>query len=168
MTNRSRSHTVADMSNKRFNAVVTMCVLVLAISGGVFAQEPAPPTSSDRCAVCGMYVKNFPNWVGTVILADGSQIFFDGPKDLFKYLLNLDKYDKNPQDISKIFVTDYYRVQLIDARKAFFVIGSNVMGPMGPELVPFSSKEEAETFVRDHSGERVLLFDEISMKNVPK
>jgi nitrous oxide reductase accessory protein NosL len=168
LTNRGRSHTVADMSTKRVNVVVAMFVLMLAISAGVFAQEPAPPTSSDRCAVCGMYVVNFPNWVGTIILTDGSQVFFDGPKDLFKYLLNLEKHDKNPQDISKIFVTDYYRVQMIDARKAFFVIGSDVMGPMGPELVPFSTKEESETFVRDHSGERVLLFDEISMENVPK
>jgi len=156
------------MSIKRVNAVVTICFLVLATSGGAFAQEPAPPTSSDRCAVCGMYVEKFPNWVGTIILAGGSQVFFDGPKDLFKYLLNLERYGKNPQDISKIFVTDYYRVQPIDARTAFFVVGSDVMGPMGPELVPFSNEKEAETFVRDHSGERVLLFDKITVEDVPK
>lgn len=168
LTNRGRSHKVADMSSKRFNAVVTMCVLFLAICAGVFAHEPPPPTSTDRCAVCGMYVEKYPNWVCTIVLTDGSQVFFDGPKDLFKYLLNLEKYDKKPQDISEIFVTDYYRVQPIDARTAFFVIGSTVMGPMGPELVPFSKEKEAKTFVQDHSGEKILLFDEISREDVPK
>jgi len=156
------------MSTKRVSAVVAMCVLILAIGARVFAQEPAPPTSADRCAVCGMYVEKYPNWVATIILADGSQVFFDGPKDLFKYLLNLDKYDRQPEDISKVFVTDYYRVQPIDARKAFFVLGSDVMGPMGPELVPFSDLKDANIFVQDHAGKRVSVFEDISIEDVPK
>lgn len=168
MTNWSRTHKVADMPAKRLKAVVAMSVLSLAVTTGAFAIEPAPPTSADRCAVCGMYVEKFPNWVATIILADGSQVFFDGPKDLFKYLLNLGKYDRKSDDVAQIFVTDYYRVQPIDARKAFFVLGSDVMGPMGPELVPFSDQQEATVFVQDHAGKRVAVFEDISIEDVPK
>jgi copper chaperone NosL len=49
----------------------------------------------------------------------------------------------------------------VDARKAFFVIGSRAQGGMGaPEAVPFSHRLAADEFVAQHSG-RVVTFDEI-------
>ena len=44
---------------------------------------------------------------------------------------------------------------------------SLVMGPMGPELVPLASREEAESFRADHGGDRVLAFDEVTREVVP-
>ena len=35
----------------------------------------------------------------------------------------------------------------IDGKKAFYVIRSDIYGPMGHEFIPFSSKEDAQTFV---------------------
>jgi nitrous oxide reductase accessory protein NosL len=40
-----------------------------------------------------------------------------------------------------------------------FVTGSDVLGPMGKELVPILGREAAETFRRDHAGEKLLRFD---------
>ena len=60
-----------------------------------------------------------------------------------------------------MFVTDYYSLEPIDGRAAFYVIGSDVFGPMGKELVPFARREDAEEFLRDHSGRRIIVFDEI-------
>ena len=49
----------------------------------------------------------------------------------------------------------------VDARKAFFVIGSRMKGGMGAdEAVPFSAKEAAETFASENGG-RVLAFAEV-------
>jgi nitrous oxide reductase accessory protein NosL len=50
----------------------------------------------------------------------------------------------------------------IDGRAAFYVIGSDVMGPMGKELVPFASEAAARDFLKDHRGQRVLTFKEIT------
>ena len=50
----------------------------------------------------------------------------------------------------------------IDARKALFVLGSNVYGPMGKELVPFEKASDAQAFLRDHQGKKVLSFGEIT------
>ena len=41
------------------------------------------------------------------------------------------------------------------------MLGSNVLGPMGDELIPFDSESAAKTFAKDHGGKSVLKFDEI-------
>jgi len=51
---------------------------------------------------------------------------------------------------------------LIDGLKAFYVIGSDVYGPMGRELIPFGSRSDAEEFRKDHQGKAVLEFNGIT------
>ena len=50
----------------------------------------------------------------------------------------------------------------LDAKEAFFVVGSDVFGPMGKELVPFAKRAEAEEFLRDHRGKKVLRFADVN------
>lgn len=125
------------------------------------AQAPQP---KGNCAVCGMHVANFPNWAAVVTFKNGPQAWFDGPKDLFFYVLNLKQYaaKRNANEIEAIQVKDYYGLKHIDARKAFFVLGSDVLGPMGRELVPFASEADAKDFLKDHKGQKILSFLEIS------
>lgn len=110
-----------------------------------------------------MFVAKYPDWIGVVAFRDGTKDFFDGAKDLFKYYYDLKKYrpKKSRADIESIHVTEYYDMKSIQARDAFFVLGSDVFGPMGKELIPFSSLEDAETFMKDHHGTRILRFDDI-------
>ena len=154
-------------SNKLISAVALGLVLCLG-TVPTCAGEPNPPSAKDRCAVCGMYVNKYPNWVATVVFEDRSQVFFDGPKDLFTYILDLEKFGAQDREVSRIFVTDYYRVQPVDAKTAHFVAGSDVMGPMGHELVPLESREHAETFVRDHGGKEILVFDDVTPAKIPR
>ena len=35
------------------------------------------------------------------------------------------------------------------------------MGPMGHELIPLASRADAEEFLGDHQGRRILRFDEV-------
>jgi copper chaperone NosL len=128
---------------------------------GVVVPKPGP---MDLCPVCGMIVSKYPNWVSTVLYKDGHAHQFDGPKDLFKCLQNLPKYapGHRANEVATIAVTDFYNLERIDARKAWFVIGSDVLGPMGHEFVPLASKEDAADFLKDHKGVRVLHFDEVT------
>ena len=147
-------------------AWVAGILICLLSAGSALALDPAPvtPSKKDKCPVCGMFVYKYPDWVGETIFQDGSVAFFDGAKDLFKYYFNLKKYNPNKtqKDIAAIYVTEYYDVKLMDARKAFFIMGSDVYGPMGRELIPFLSKEAAEEFKRDHKGKRILVFQKIT------
>jgi copper chaperone NosL len=133
---------------------------VSAISTGG-AKEPIP---KGHCAVCGMYVANFPDWAASVSFKDGSQTWFDGPKDLFTFLLDLKHFapKRTAAELAEIRVKDYYGLKSIDGRKAYFVLGGDVMGPMGRELVPFATEAGARDFLKDHHGQRVLTFAEIT------
>ena len=115
-----------------------------------------------------MYVARYPQWIASIRFADGSTVFFDGPKDMFRYLLDLEKYAAGDREIAGVWVTEYYRVRFIDAQTAVFVAGSDVMGPMGGELVPFATRDEAEAFALDHGGEEILVFAEVTPDKVPR
>jgi len=78
-----------------------------------------------------MFVYKYPDWIAQIIFNDASIYFFDGAKDMFKFYLDLNKYvpHKTIDEITAIYVTEYYHMKLIDAKAAFFVIGSHVYGP---------------------------------------
>ena len=137
------------------------------VSQALDAPRPQP---TDVCPVCGMFVAKYPEWVATVVFRDGKAEHFDGAKDLFKYLFDLAKYapGRSREDIAAIAVTEYYGLARIDAREAWFVIGSDVLGPMGHELVPLASAADAEDFLADHSGTQILRFDDVTPQLLPQ
>ncbi len=116
-----------------------------------------------KCPVCGMFVSKYPKWVATIIVKDKHQHYFDGVKDMMKFYFNPTKFAHNhtTNDFENIKVTDYYTLNSMDAKKAFYVIGSNIYGPMGEELIPFKTKEKAQKFLNDHFGKKILKFNEI-------
>lgn len=127
------------------------------------SQELPNPGPKDTCPVCGMFVAKYPEWIGTVLYKDGHAHHFDGAKDLFKYLFDLQKWapDHQASEIDRIAVTEYYSLARIDARSAYYVIGSDVLGPMGHELIPLESQADAEEFLKDHQGFAILKFDQV-------
>jgi len=141
-----------------------LLALALTPSGWGAAVEVSKPGPTDRCPVCGMFVARYPEWIATVVYQDGHSHYFDGAKDLFKYLTNLPRWapGHRVEDQRLIAVTEYYGTTAIEATQAFYVIGSDVLGPMGHELIPLTSREEAEEFLRDHKGRRVLRYQEVT------
>jgi len=149
------------------NVLVLLVVCSLsfaALSYGSEKESYVRPQGRYRCPVCGMFVAKYPDWIAEIVFKDGEYAIFDGVKDLFKFYFDMQTYthDKRREDISAVIVTDYYTIQPVDGRKAFFVLGSDVLGPMGRELVPFGKESDAREFLKDHHGKQVLSFDEIS------
>lgn len=147
---------------------------ILALFAGVFLffssdlaaadRKPSVPTARDKCPVCGMFVAKYPDWLSQVMFKDGTVFYFDGAKDMFKFYFNLKRYSpkRTIDDVSTIYVTDYYSLNPIDGFTAMYVIGSDVYGPMGRELIPFGKNQEAMEFKRDHKGKEVLKFLDIT------
>ena len=148
---------------KRRAFVATLAALV---AGGVSAAErqPVKPTAKDKCPVCGMFIVKYPDFVAEVIYRDGAYALFDGAKDMFKYLFNLPAYapSRRSSDIDAVYVTDYYSLTLVDGRGAWYVVGSDIYGPMGRELIPFASEKEAKEFMADHKGKQLLRFGQVT------
>lgn len=144
-------------------ALLFFCVFV--VNGFTGEIDPVKPSPRAKCPVCGMFVAKYPDWIGEIIFTDGTTVFFDGAKDLFKYYFNIGKYHpgKRKGDIAAVYVTEYYDLVLINAYEAFFVVGSDVYGPMGRELIPFGNEAAAAEFKNDHKGKKTIKFKDVNI-----
>jgi copper chaperone NosL len=144
------------------------CVIILFLFSVAFAAEHnnSTPSKKERCPVCGMYVAMFADWNARIEFKDSTYAFFDGAKCMFKYYLDMKKYDpsKSKNDVTAISVKDYYSKTSIDCPQAFFVIWSDVYGPMGHEPIPFEKEADANKFLKEHKGKKILRFKDINPK----
>ena len=152
---------------KSIAAFTTMSLLVVSLLFSYVlaaSQSDVTLAAKDKCPVCGMFVAKYPDWTAATKAKDGMFIYFDGPKDMFTHYFNPGHYTpgKKQSDIIGMSVKEYYSLKMIDAKGAFFVIGSDVYGPMGAELIPFASQQDAASFMQDHKGKRILRFGEIT------
>jgi len=117
--------------------------------------------SDAKCPVCGMFVAKYPKWVATMKV-DGKTHYFDGVKDMMKYYIFDGNFPYDRSHIEQMEVSDYYTLEAIPAKEAFYVVDPDVYGPMGHELVPFKKEESAKTFMAEHHGKKIVKFDEIT------
>lgn len=148
------------------NRRVLLFLLSSLLPAAALAQGAAKapkPGSKDLCPVCGMLVSKYPNWAATIIYMDGRAHYFDGAKDLFKFWRDPGEHaaGHKREDMAAIWVADFYNLQRIDARKAWYVAGSDVPGPIGHEFVPLATKEDAADSLKEHKGKRILGFDQV-------
>jgi len=133
----------------------------LILLAGPAKLDPGP---KEKCPVCGMFVAKHPAWAAEIRFGDGSRVLFDGAKDLFKFVFKVKDYGPSARrtDVERILVSDYYSLEPVPAGDAWFVVGSDVYGPMGHELVPFRLEADAREFLRDHRGRQVVRFSEVT------
>lgn len=143
--------------------VFVILLMFLGSSNAAVSVQVPEVKEKARCPVCGMFVKKYPSWITQLILGDGKIQVFDGVKDMMAYYFAPELYG-NTSDITvvSVFVKDYYQQEWIDGKTAFYVRGSDVYGPMGHELIPFDNRVAAENFMKDHKGDEVLGFSEIT------
>jgi copper chaperone NosL len=132
---------------------------------------------TQKCPVCGMVVGG-PDEQGVsltfkdghvvgfrgaaAVFKDGHVVGFEGARCLFIYNSLAEKYHINVADIARQYVTDYASKKMIDLPKAFLVLGSNVKGPMGYDLIPFTSKEAAAEFASENQGKWIVQLHEVA------
>ncbi len=147
-------------------SVIIVVISLVCLTSVAFAADlkPRKPGPNDKCAVCGMFVAKYSDFAAQIQFRDGTVAFFDGPKDLFTYYQGLPRYNqkKKQSDVAAVFVTSYYAQTPIDGLSAWYVAGSNVLGPMGRELISFAKESEARDFKKDHSGKTILRFKDVT------
>ncbi|MCZ7559574.1 MAG: nitrous oxide reductase accessory protein NosL [Burkholderiaceae bacterium] len=153
--------------------LVAVIVALAAVAGcDRRTDERSRPSPSEVLAeatgyYCGMRLAEHEGPKGQVYLASRSEpIWFSSVRDTIAFL----RAPEEPRDIAAVYVNDMGRSASwqqpdrgawVDARLAWFVIGSQARGGMGaPEAVPFSEQAAAEAF-RVSQGGRVVRLDEI-------
>lgn len=113
--------------------------------------------SGARCLKCGMLVDDHPRWVAGATTPSGNEERFCCPRCLFAW--HLSPRGAGSHDL---WVTEYYSQQRKPVGEVHFVMGSDVVGPMGKALVPIAGREAAEQFRQDHHGSRLLTATELT------
>ncbi len=145
-----------------------LALAAVPLAAGTGAAQAIKPGAKDKCPVCGMFVAGYPAFLAEIQFQDGFRAFFDGPKDMFRYYFEPEKYHpgRKTADIAAVYVTDYYSLEIIDAKQAHYISGSDVLGPMGNELIPVLSEPQGRTFLEDHKGKALLRWSEITLEIV--
>jgi nitrous oxide reductase accessory protein NosL len=161
MSSIASSQACRHLSNSKRKAVAYYLLKGSIKSAAVHLDVP----HGAKCPVCGMFVSKYPRWAA-MMEVNGHKHYFDGVKDMMKYYIFDGDFPYDRNKINHMEVTDFYTLKAIPAKKAWFVIGSKMLGPMGHELIPFESREAARNFVNDHGGDRILRFRDITAKMV--
>lgn len=115
-------------------------------------------TAAPRCAFCGMRVAAGSHWAAGAVADSGTALAFDTPACLFRY-----RQAHGAASMRGEWVTEYYSQAgtHADARTLRYVVGSDLVGPMGPDVIPIEPVR-VDAFKRDHHGRADLPFGEVT------
>jgi hypothetical protein len=102
-----------------------------------------------RCQRCGMVLDLGSRWLAELVRGDVVERF-DTPKCAFVAWRK-----RPPGDGTIARFRGYYGQKSHAANEVVFALGSDVLGPMGPDLVPVEP-EHATRFARDHAASRMV------------
>ncbi|MDY7565238.1 nitrous oxide reductase accessory protein NosL [Pseudomonas sp. RTC3] len=156
------------LNSTRALAGLMVCLLLAACDKPAqvtYSDAAAAFHPSDECHVCGMIIDGFPGPKGQVVEPGGNKKFCS-PAEMIGWWLQ----PENHHGDARLFVHDMGHSpwnapddsHLIDAKTAFYVIGTQLKGAMGVVLASFSSQQAAEKLAADQGG-RVLRFSDIDL-----
>ncbi|MCK5441966.1 MAG: nitrous oxide reductase accessory protein NosL [Maribacter sp.] len=113
------------------------------------AATPVPIAyGTDGCHFCSMTIVDRQH-AAQIVTKKGKAFKFDAVECMVNHLKDLDV-----TTIGLLLVNDYPTPgELIDAKKATFLITKNIPSPMGEYLSAFSSRNEAEGIEAENKGE---------------
>ncbi|MGD9611196.1 MAG: nitrous oxide reductase accessory protein NosL [Desulfovibrionaceae bacterium] len=152
--------------------VITLCLITATLSGasgpmpahnGLGADGQMRLSASDRCPVCAMFPARQPASAAAMRLKNGSTFYFCSNGCLLRAFLRPVVYlNARPSDIDRLTVLDYFSGKPTDGRKATWVAGSDVVGPMGPAIIALSDAGQLAAFQRRHGGGTVFSLDHLN------
>ncbi len=140
-------------------AISILCAILTVSYVSAENNGPMAISMKDKCGNCNMMPAKFPQWQAQIIYADKSMTSYDGCKCMFKHTFSPEQKGK---EISTVWVKDFNNGKWLNAKDAYFVCGSEIMGPMGKELIPFSDHMAAMTFQKSNGGD-IAKYSDISM-----
>jgi copper chaperone NosL len=153
---------------------VSLAALLSACGEEEKAEAPAPQALPATAIghYCGMLVAEHSGPKGQIILKSRAEpVWFSSARDAFAFTM----LPEEAKDVRAIYVSDMAKApnwddpgaeNWIEARSAYYVIGSSRKSGMGAdETVPFSTAEAANHFAHEHGG-KVVRFDEVPVEYV--
>ncbi len=161
------------MTLQRWAAITAFSAIMLALSACGGDEPAAPPPAPQAVSAdavghyCGMMLKDHAGPKGQIFVKGrAAPVWFSSIKQVFAYT----RLPEEPKGLAALYVNDMAAAgpdgtadpkAWVDAREAFYVIGSSFLGGMGAEdAMPFSDQARAIAFAQTHGG-RVVRFADV-------
>jgi copper chaperone NosL len=164
---------------KRYKSLIFITVLTITVTSLMSCSDKTEQQkmlhkavaieSADECHLCGMLITRFDGPKGELFRKEtGEKVLkFCSTLDLFSYYLD----PENKRNVAQIFVHDMSKMPwgsnsiddkyFIDAKSAWYVVGSEKKGAMGKTLASFSLQIDAQAFAKEFGG-KVITFADIN------
>ena len=151
---------------------VAAAVLLAALAAACTKQEapvrPIEINAGTSCSLDGMLLMDYPGPKAQIQYDRGEPDFFCDTMEMFSIYLRPEQKKR----VKALFTQDMGKASWdkpqgnwIDAKSAYYVVGSKKLGAMGPTLAAFARQEDAQAFSRQYGG-KVLRFDQVTLDMV--
>jgi hypothetical protein len=130
-------------------------LLVRSFAALLVVTTTACKSKESRCKNCGMRIDPQSQWRAELVAEDGSLVAFDTPR------CALQSWRGGKTAAKAVRVQDYYDRKPREGTDVRFVVGGDVLGPMGPDLVPVDPVRVSK-FIQDHAADRAYRLEEIT------
>jgi nitrous oxide reductase accessory protein NosL len=117
----------------------------------------------DRCPVCAMKVSKHPKFACAIELKSGKTYYFCGTGCMIRSWMHPEIFlGISKQGLKRPVVQDYFSGDQVDGRSVFWVAGSDVIGPMGPALVPLKNEAHLDAFKKRHGAKTIFRLSDMT------
>ena len=120
-------------------------------------------SSQDRCPVCAMEVGKHKKFACAVQLMNGNTFYFCGSGCMIRSWLHPEIFlGAEKEELKRSVVQDYFSGEQVPGQSVYWVAGSDVIGPMGPALVPLKNEQDLDVFKKRHGAKAVFRLSEMT------
>lgn len=145
-------------------ALLAAALVLGACSAQKASTDPQEITRDTACSLDGMLLADYPGPKAQIHYEQGKPDFFCDTVEMFATVLR----PEQQKGIRAIYVQDMGKADWqspqghwIDAKSAYYVIGSKLEGSMGPTIGAFAAEADAKALAQKNGG-RVLAFAAIT------
>lgn len=148
--------------------ILLLAILTAGCSKEAGVSQPAEMDRATSCALDGMILMDYPGPKAQIHYDNNEVDFFCDTMEMFSIYLRPEQKKRvkaiYTQDMGKT-PWDQPTGNWIDAKSAYYVLGSKKLGAMGPTLASFANMEDAQAFIKK-SGGKLLKFEEVTLNMV--
>lgn len=123
-------------------------------------------SKQDRCPMCAMQVSKYKKFACAVQLVNGNTFYFCSAGCMVHSWIHPEIFlGVTKAKLKRTVVQDYFTGEQVPGGAVFWVAGSDVIGPMGPALVPLKSEPHLDAFKTRHGAKTVFRLSELTDGN---